>query len=307
MISSTLDVDWELRETGPTEARHGVLLLPGGACSAAFYNELAAEAVLADLRLVAATLPGHAGTPAPSDLSTRNYGRLAAQLATVKRCDMVLGFSMGSTIALEMATTAGFTGPLILTGASFSRKAESTMLEVLDALARVTGALPYAFMRSMFGPMLKQSTIPAERQAELLAEFKRNQPKELRRLMRAYLRDLGREPLIGDRLRALEAPVWIVHADKGDGRLTTQERRSLGGLPERHGRNNPWTELFPAQRAPCPARRSHRRSSRHSLSGPSQYRDAHTAPAVVHRMTRSPATTDHERRGQGDSASMRNG
>lgn len=231
MISSTLDTDWELRETGPTEARHGVLLLPGGACSAAFYNELAAEPVLADLRLVAATLPGHAGTPAPSDLSTRNYGRLAAQLATAKRCDMVLGFSMGSTIALEMATTAGFTGPLILTGASFSRKAESTMLEVLDALARVTGALPYAFMRSMFGPMLKQSTIPAERQAELLAEFKRNQPKELRRLIRAYLRDLGREPLIGDRLRALDAPVWIVHADKGDGRLTTQERRSLAGCP----------------------------------------------------------------------------
>jgi pimeloyl-ACP methyl ester carboxylesterase len=229
MISPALEVDWELRETGPPEARHGVLLLPGGACSAAFYNELAAEPVLADLRLVAATLPGHARTPAPSDLSTRNYGRLAAQLATVKHCDVAFGFSMGSTIALEMATTAGFTGPLILTGASFSRKAESTMLEVLDALARVTGALPYAFMRSMFGPMLKQSTIPAERQAELLAEFKRNQPKDLRKLIRAYLRDLGREPLIGDRLRALDAPVWIVHADKGDGRLTTPERRSLEG------------------------------------------------------------------------------
>ena len=227
MISSTLDVDWELRETGPTEARHGVLLLPGGACSAAFYTELTAEPALAGLRLVAATLPGHAGTPAPADLSTRNYGRLAAQLAMVKHCDVVLGFSMGSTIALEMATTAGFTGPLILTGAAFSRKAESTMLEVLDALARVTGALPYAFMRSMFGPMLKQSAIPARRQAELLVEFKRNQPKKLRELIRAYLRDLRREPLIGDRLRALAAPVWVVHADKGDGRLTTQERRSL--------------------------------------------------------------------------------
>ena len=69
-ISPTLDVDWELRETGPAGARHGVLLLPGGACSAAFYDELAAEPVLAGLRLVAATLPGHAGTPAPSDLST---------------------------------------------------------------------------------------------------------------------------------------------------------------------------------------------------------------------------------------------
>jgi pimeloyl-ACP methyl ester carboxylesterase len=231
-ISPTLDVDWELRQTGPAEARHGVLLLPGGACSAAFYNELAAEPVLVGLRLVAATLPGHAGTPAPSDLSTRNYGRLAAQLAAVKRCDMVFGFSMGSTVALEMATTAGFTGPLILTGASFSRKAESTMLEVLDVLARVTGALPYTFMRSMFGPMLRQSTIPAGRQAELLAEFKRNQPKELRKLIRAYLHDLGREPLIGDRLRALDVPVWIVHADKGDGRLTTRERRSLEECPK---------------------------------------------------------------------------
>jgi pimeloyl-ACP methyl ester carboxylesterase len=37
--------------------------------------------------------------------------------------------------------------------------------------------------------------------------------------------------LIGDRLRALDAPVWIVHADKGDGRLTMQERRSLENCP----------------------------------------------------------------------------
>src|SRR5437867_3097052 len=101
-------LEWELRETGPTDARHGVLLLPGGMCSAAFYNELAAEPALVDVRLVAATLPGHAGTDAPQDLSTKNVGMLAAQLAAEKRCDAVLGFSMGSTIALEMATTAGF-------------------------------------------------------------------------------------------------------------------------------------------------------------------------------------------------------
>jgi pimeloyl-ACP methyl ester carboxylesterase len=224
-------VNWELQEAGPAEARHSVLLLPGGACSAAFYNELTAEPALDGIRLVAATLPGHAGTPAPRDLSTENYGRLAAQLAAVKQCDTVLGFSMGSTIALEMAATAGFTGPLILTGGAFSRKAESTMLEVLDALARVTGALPFAFMRSMFGPMLRQSTIPAQRQAELLAEFKRNRPRTLRKLIRAYLRDLRREPLIGERLHALDSRVWIVHADKGDGKLTSQERRSLEKCP----------------------------------------------------------------------------
>jgi pimeloyl-ACP methyl ester carboxylesterase len=287
-ISPTLDVDWELRETGPAEARHGVLLLPGGACSAAFYNELAAEPVLAGLRLVAATLPGHAGTPAPADLSTRNYGRLAAQLAAVHRCDMVLGFSMGSTVALEMATTAGFTGPLILTGASFSTKAESTMLEVLDALGRVTGALPYTFMRCMFGPMLRQSTIPAERQAELLAEFKRNQPKELRKLIRAYLHDLRREPLIGDRLRALDVPVWIVHADKGDGRLTTRERRSLEECPDVSvvtisGRSFFLPNEHPAQLAALIVEAVATVSATPATASPP------TPPAASHPMTRSPS------------------
>src|SRR4051794_17998841 len=197
MSTATNALAWELRETGPADARHSVLLLPGGMCSAAFYDELAAEPALADVRLVAATLPGHAGTDAPQDLSTRNVGKLAAQLAAEKRCDVVLGFSMGSTIALEMATTAGYTGPLILTGASFSTKAEATFLEVFDALGRVTGPLPFVLMRSMMGPMLKQSKLSAERRAELLVEFKRNRPSMMRNLIRAYLHDLRREPLIG--------------------------------------------------------------------------------------------------------------
>ncbi len=222
---------WELRETGPTDARYSVLLLPGGMCSAVFYDELAAEPALADVRLVAATLPGHAGTDAPRDLSTKNVGTLAARLAAERGCDAVLGFSMGSTIALEMATTAGFTGPLILTGASFSTKAEATFLEVFDALGRVTGPLPFALMRSMMGPLLKQSKLPAKRRAELLVEFKRNRPSMMRKLIRAYLRDLRREPLIGVRLRDVDAPIWIVHAEKGDGRLTDAERQSLQYCP----------------------------------------------------------------------------
>ena len=231
MSETASAVEWELRETGPTDAQQSVLLLPGGSCSAAFYDELAAEPALADVRLVAATLPGHAGTDAPQDLSTRNFGALAAQLAAEKGCDAVLGFSMGSTVALEMATTAGFTGPLILTGASFSTKAEATFLEVFDALGRVTGPLPFAVMRSMMGPMLKQSKLSAERRAELLVEFKRNRPSMLRKLIRAYLRDLRREPLIGVRLRDVDAPIWIVHAEKGDGRLTDAERQSLQQCP----------------------------------------------------------------------------
>jgi pimeloyl-ACP methyl ester carboxylesterase len=86
-------------------------------------------------------------------------------------------------------------------------------------------------VRAMSGPMLKQSTLSTERRAELVVELKRNRPNMMRKAIRAYLHDLRREPLIGERLRDVDAPIWIVHAEKGDGRLTDNERRSLEPCP----------------------------------------------------------------------------
>jgi len=61
--------EWEVREQGPADAAHTVLLLPGGMCSAGSFAELMAEPALAGMRLVAATLPGQAGAPPPDDYS----------------------------------------------------------------------------------------------------------------------------------------------------------------------------------------------------------------------------------------------
>src|SRR5438270_253279 len=91
--------EWELRETGPPDAESTVLLLPGGMCSAGAYAELMAEAALANTRLVAATLPGHAGTPPPDDYSIENYARLAAEVATNVGADVVVGVGMGASVA----------------------------------------------------------------------------------------------------------------------------------------------------------------------------------------------------------------
>ncbi len=69
------DLVWELREAGPVDAEHTVLLFPGGLCGAGSFAEVMAEPALAGMRLVAATLPGHAGAPPPSDYTveiTRN-------------------------------------------------------------------------------------------------------------------------------------------------------------------------------------------------------------------------------------------
>src|SRR5439155_5975528 len=62
-----MEIDWELREAAPRDAERTVLLLPGGLCGAGSYAEVMAEPSLARMRLVAATMPGHAGAPPPED------------------------------------------------------------------------------------------------------------------------------------------------------------------------------------------------------------------------------------------------
>src|SRR6478609_5788928 len=95
--------------SGPDDAEHSVLLLPGGWCTAVFYRELMAEPALAEIRLIAVTLPGNGGTSAPADLSMENYARLTAELTRRFGCVAVVGHSMGANVALEMAASGAFT------------------------------------------------------------------------------------------------------------------------------------------------------------------------------------------------------
>jgi hypothetical protein len=76
------------------------------------YNRVMAEPALAGTRLVAATLPGMAGAPSAGDMAITALARHAAE----HRCDVVVGYSIGATIALEMVLSASFSGPLVLLG-----------------------------------------------------------------------------------------------------------------------------------------------------------------------------------------------
>ena len=155
--------NWDLRESGPTDAASRVLLLPGGLCTAAFYQELMAEPKIADVRLIAATLPGHGGTRAPDDLSVENYARLAGRLASEYDCDVVVGHSMGANVALEMAAAGEFRGPLVLLAPCFSRADEALFLRLLDRASRVLGHLPYALMLKAIGAAVNGSPLPTQR------------------------------------------------------------------------------------------------------------------------------------------------
>jgi pimeloyl-ACP methyl ester carboxylesterase len=218
---------WDMIRSGPADAERTVLLLPGGWCTAAFYQELMAEPVLAGIRLFAVTLPGNGGTSAPDDVSIENYARLTAELAADLGTDVVLGHSMGANVALEMAASGAFTGPLVLLAPSFSSQDEAMIIRVLDRLARLLGAVPFAAMRMMMRFAVKDSPLPPERLAVLVTELRKNDPRFMRRGIHRYLQYLEQHGSVASRLCASGVPAWVVHGESGDGGVTDEERRTL--------------------------------------------------------------------------------
>jgi pimeloyl-ACP methyl ester carboxylesterase len=224
---------WELRESGSADADRTVLLLPGGLCTARFYDDLVAEPTLsgASIRFVATTLPGYGGTPPPDDFSMENYARLASKLAGDLGCDAVVGHSVGANVAIEMAATGGFSGPLVLLSPSFSREDEDMFLRILDRLGRVLRHLPFTAMLRIIGPGMK-GRFPAERHDALVAEMKKNDPRLVRRQLRHYFDYLDRQGPLVQRLCDAGVDACVVFGEGDDEvGLEDEERRGLEECP----------------------------------------------------------------------------
>jgi pimeloyl-ACP methyl ester carboxylesterase len=239
-----VDVEWELRESGPVDAHRTVLLLAGGMCSARSYAEVMAQPALARIRLVAATLPGHAGAPPPEDYSIENYARLTSDLATKVSANVVVGYSMGASVALEMVASGGFGGAAVLLGISLSAKDEPAFFRAIVRLGSALGSLPAALLAKGAASMVKRTSLTDERQRELGEDFRSNVPRHVRPSLREYVRWLNRHERPAERLCRSGVPSWIVHAEKGDGGLTDIERRTLEACPHAVLVTIPGTVLF---------------------------------------------------------------
>ena len=245
-----MGVEWELIRSGPESADHGVLLLPGGANAARSYDEVMVQPVLAGTRLVAATLPGHAGAPPPDDFAVESYASLAAEVAADNGCDVVAGFSMGATVALEMAASRAFKGPVVLLGVSLSPRDEPAFFRAIVRLGGVLGKLPSALLLKLIAVAARSAHVSDEHRARMRADFRSNDPQDSRRGLAAYLDYLGRYDAPAERLCAAGVPTWVVHAEKGDGGLTDEERRTLDHCPHAHLITIPGTCLFLPDEAP---------------------------------------------------------
>jgi pimeloyl-ACP methyl ester carboxylesterase len=229
-----MPIGWETVEVGPADAERTVLLLPGGMCSARSYAEVMAESSLTGYRLVAATFPGQCGTPPPDDFRPEHYARITAELARDVGADVVVGFSMGAVVAYEMAVSGGFAGPLVLLASSFSPPDEPAFFRGIVRLTSVLGTLPMAVMKKGVASMVKQAAVPPERQAELKSDFALNDVHDMKGALQAYVSWLHRDDDRARRLCDTRLPVWVVHAEKGDGGLTPHERSVLEACPNAH-------------------------------------------------------------------------
>jgi len=223
---------WELRESGPANADHSVLMLPGGLCSGEFYEDIMAEPALASMRLIAATVPGMGRTNAPDDVTVENYAILGGKLAADLGCDIVVGHSMGANIALEMAAAKTFSGPIVLLSPSYSAKDED---KVFRALARI-GSVPLIgpilwslAMKAMPGSMKKKFS-EARRDA-LVADLKNNDPGYTRRVVREYFDYLHRHGEVASRLCSSGVKAWTVRGADDEVSVQPGERKMLEACP----------------------------------------------------------------------------
>ena len=223
---------WERLIVGPLDADRSVLLLPGGANAARSFDLVMAEPALSGVRLVATTLPGMAGAPVSAEVSIPAVARRAGELARENACDVVVGFSYGATIALDMVLSGHFQGPVVLLGLALTTPDESTFFRYVVRVSQKVGRWPMAILFRLM-PLMARSAKTSERhKKDLIEDFKQNRVGDAVRVCGEYLDYIAADRNFAAELAASGSPVWVVHAEeKGDGGLTDAERATLEAAP----------------------------------------------------------------------------
>ena len=222
---------WELLTAGPPDADRTVLLLPGGANAARSFNLVMADPALTGIRLVATTLPGMAGAPVSEDVSIPALSRRAGELAKQHGCDVVVGFSHGATVALDMVLTGHFQGPVVLLGISLTTEDEAAFFRAVVRASQKVGRWPMAALLRLMPLMARSAKTPELHKKELIEDFKQNRAGDSVLACVEYLDYIAEDRDFAAELAASGNPVWVVHAEKGDGGLTDAERVTLQAAP----------------------------------------------------------------------------
>ena len=218
---------WEVLVAGPQDADHAVLLLPGGANAARSYDLVMADSALAGVRMVATTMPGMAGAPVSEDVSVPALAHRAGELAEAHGCDVVVGFSHGATVALDMVLSGHLKGPVVLLGISLTTEDEARLFRGVVRASQKMGPWPMAALLRLMPLMARTAKTPEQHKKELVEDLKQNATRDALGACAEYLDYIDADRDFAAELVSAGNPVWIVHAEKGDGGLTDAERATL--------------------------------------------------------------------------------
>ena len=133
--------------------------------------------------------------------------------------------------AWELVVSRRFRGPVVLLGISLTTEDESRMFRgVVRASAKV-GSWPVAALLRLMPLMARAAKGPAGHKKELVEDLKQNRARDSVRVCLEYLDYIAAGRDFTAELAASGAPVWVVHAQKGDGDLTDAERATLQAAP----------------------------------------------------------------------------
>jgi len=218
---------WEILTVGPDDADRAVLLLPGGANAARSFDLVMADQALSGVRLVATTMPGMAGAPLTGDVSVPALARTAGMLAKEHRCDVLVGFSHGATVALEMLLSGHFHGPVVLLGISLTTEDEAGFFRAVVRASQRLGSWPMAVLLRLLPLVARFAKIPEPHKRDLIEDLKQNRAGDSVRVSGPYLDYIAADRDYAAQLATSGSAVWVVHAEKGDGGLTDAERATL--------------------------------------------------------------------------------
>jgi pimeloyl-ACP methyl ester carboxylesterase len=225
-----------LRTGGASNPRYRVLCLPGGLCTAAFYDDLLAAPTLAagGVQALATTLPGFGGIPFPSgfDASVEAHAAHAGALARELGCDAVVGHSFGANVAIEMAAGGHFDGPLILLAPTFSAEDEMKGLETVNRIGYVpvVRSLVTAILFRSFPKMLK-GHVPDDQVERLADEMASSNPSDIRINLRRSYQHLYKHGTLAGRLCRSGVQAEVVFGEDDEVGLTPAERGTLESCP----------------------------------------------------------------------------
>ena len=206
-------------------------------------------------------MPGNAGAPASEGVCVPALARRAGGLAKEHNCDVVVGFTLGATVALEMVLSGQFPGPVVLLGISPTTPDEARFFRGVIRASQKVGRWPAAMLIRLMPLMARSAETTAAHKKELIEDFRENKAADVVRVSGEYLDYIAADRDPAGELAAAGNLVWVVHAEKGDGGLADAERATLEAAPYVTVVTIPGS-VFYTGRGAAADRRSHRHRPR---------------------------------------------